>query len=110
MKKLSVLLAFAAIGLIISCGGEEKKPSKPAAQKPVAKKIDGKKIYKMNCVICHGADGKLGINGAKDITVSELSDAEKVNLIKKGKGVMTAFESILTEEQIEAVVEYTNSL
>jgi len=110
MKKLIVLFALVSLGLAIGCGGEEKKPSKPVAQKPVAKKIDGKKIYKMNCVICHGADGKLGINGAKDITISELSEAEKVNLIKKGKGVMTAFESILSDEQIDAVVEYTNSL
>ena len=111
MKKLMVLLAVICLGIMVSCGGDDKKSSKPTAQaKPKAKKVDGAKIYKMNCVICHGADGKLGINGAKDITQSELTEAEKINLIKKGKGAMTPFESILTEEQIKAVVTYTNSL
>ena len=111
MKKLSILLAILTIGLLFSCGGDGKDAGKSTTQsKPAAKKINGAKLYKMNCVICHGADGALGINGAKDITLSELSSEEKMNLIKKGKGVMTAFESILNDAQIKAVVEYTDSL
>lgn len=112
MKKIYILSILALLGLLISCGGEDKKSSKPSASKskPKAKKVDGAKIYKINCVICHGADGKLGINGAKPLPESKLTNAEKIEMVKKGKGAMTPFESILTEEQIEAVVEYTNTL
>ena len=110
MKKILAIALVVSAGLIISCGGEEKKPSKPVASKPKPKKVDGAKIYKMNCVICHGADGKLGINGAKPLPESVLTNDEKIVIVKKGKGVMTPFESILTDEQITAVVEYTNTL
>ncbi|MEE9373510.1 MAG: cytochrome c [Saprospiraceae bacterium] len=110
MKKLLLFVFIASTAFLLNCGSEDIKSNKSAASKPKVKKVDGKKIYKMNCVICHGADGKLGINGAKDITISNLSDAETINLIKKGKGAMTPFESILTEKQIKAVLEYTNSL
>ncbi len=110
MKKILILAIIASIGIMFSCGGEDKKSSKPATSKPKKKKVDGAKIYKMNCVICHGADGKLGINGAKPLPESVLSNDEKIVVVKKGQGVMTPFESILTEEQITAVVEYTNSL
>ena len=112
MKKIVILSIVATIGILISCGGDDKKSSKPSSSKakPQAKKVDGAKIYKMNCVICHGADGKLGINGAKPLPESVLTNAEKIEMVKKGKGAMTPFESILTGEQIEAVVEYTNSL
>ena len=112
MKKLIVFIVVAALGILVGCGGDDNKSSKPSPSKskPQAKKVDGAKIYKMNCVICHGADGKLGINGAKPLPDSKLTNAEKIEMVKKGKGAMTPFESILTEEQIEAVVEYTNTL
>ncbi len=68
----------------------------------------GAKVYKEKCVICHGADGKLGLNGAKDLTLSIKSDEEKIIQIKKGKGSMTAFEHLLTEDEIKAVVKHIN--
>ena len=68
---------------------------------------EGEKIFKQYCILCHGADGKLGLNGAKDLTASVLSETERINLVTKGKNTMTPFEDILKPDQIRAVVTYT---
>ena len=58
MKKLFVLFVLAFV--IFACADKKEKTAS----------IDAKKIYKQNCVICHGLDGKLGINNSKDLTKS----------------------------------------
>lgn len=72
--------------------------------------IDAERIYKVNCVICHGVDGKLGINGAKDLTTSPMTLEERINNITNGAGTMQAYKDILTEEEIKAVAKYTMTL
>ena len=98
MKKI---LIIAIIGMVaFSCA--EKKPSTPG--------VDGKKIFKQNCVICHGANGKLGLNNSKDLTVSKLTVDERKAIIKNGKGVMAPFGNVLKPAEIQAVAEYTFKL
>jgi cytochrome c6 len=70
----------------------------------------GEEVFKTYCILCHGADGKLGLNGAKDITVSKLTFNERVSLIKSGKNTMTPFAGILTPEQIEGAARYSMTL
>lgn len=109
MKKIFVIAIIA--GAIIACGGADKKNTdKPSPNKKVAKALDGKKIFKQNCVICHGADGKLGINGSKDLTLSEMDLEERIAIITNGKGTMTPFNALLSEDKIKAVAEYTFTL
>ena len=110
MKKLILILP--AIALLMACAdANDKKSTKPSKEKKVAvDPPDGKKIFKINCVLCHGADGKLGVNGSKDLTVSETSLEETITQITKGKGLMAAYEPILSKEEIEAVAKYTISL
>jgi len=98
MKKILVLCVFAAI--IFSCA--EKKSKAPGK--------DGKKMFKQNCVICHGIDGKLGLNNSKDLTKSALTMEERKSIIKNGKGAMNAFGAIMSAEDIQAVTEYTFKL
>ena len=102
MKKLLTSLFF--IALILACA--EKKKSTSGTEGVV----DGQQVYKKYCILCHGADGKLGVNGAKDITVSKLTLAERIDQIKKGKNTMTPFEGILSEEQMKAVATYSMTL
>jgi cytochrome c6 len=92
------------MGLILACAPKDKTPV--AAGDTVA----GQEIYKKYCVICHGTDGKLGINGAKDITVSALTQDERIALITKGKNTMTPFEGILSADEIHAVAAYSMTL
>lgn len=70
----------------------------------------GRKLYKQNCVICHGSDGKLGINGSKDLTISTLNLEERKTIISNGKGAMVGLKSILSPEEIDAVAQYTFKL
>jgi len=94
-------LIVAAIALTIAACAEKK---------PTTSGIDGKKIYKQNCVLCHGADGKLGANGSKDLTKSILTLDEKKAIIKNGKGKMIGLGGILNAEEIEAVALFTQKL
>jgi len=81
------------------------------ANKNNAKAIaQGKKVFKKNCVICHGMDGKLGMNNSKDLTISTLKKDERISIVKNGKGTMNAFGSMLSAEDIQAVVDYTFTL
>jgi len=101
MNKL-ILISF-LLTIIIACA---EKDSKVAADGTV----DGSMIYKKYCILCHGANGKLGINGSKDITASTLTKEERMVLITNGKNAMTPFGGILSKEEIEAVAEYTFTL
>jgi mono/diheme cytochrome c family protein len=71
---------------------------------------NGEQIYKAACTVCHGVDGKLGINDAKDLTASSLSHADKVKIITEGKGLMTPFKGQLSDSEIEAVATYVDGL
>lgn len=107
IRQIIPILAIAII--TFSCGSRENTPSKDvvATSEPA---VDGAKIYKQNCELCHGPDGKLGANGSKDLTASELDINERIAMVTKGKGVMMAFENILSLSQIKAVCEYTLTL
>jgi cytochrome c6 len=82
---------------------------------------DGKKVFAAKCVACHGADGKGRTPQgkkvhAKDLTASKLGDADITRQIvngfkdPKGKLLMPSFKTVLTPEEIEAVVKYVKSL
>ena len=100
MQKI-ILFCLLFLG-IIACG-ENKKAS-------AASSVDGAKVFKINCALCHGMDGKLGANGSKDLTASPLTIDERIAIVKNGKGAMAAYEAILSEDEIRAVAEYTFSL
>jgi len=106
---------FALLFVLWSCGDNTPpKTNNSIPAKEVAAKTEvsapnpdlGKKIFKQYCALCHGADGKLGVNGAGDLTASALPETEVVARIAKGKGLMTPFEEILSETQIKAVADY----
>ena len=97
-----LLILFSAIAMIVSCGEPKTNPYKGA--------LDGQAIYKKYCVVCHGADGKLGLNGSKDISVSLLTEAQRIEQITNGKNTMTPFKGILSPEEIKAVAAYSMTL
>lgn len=109
MKKIGLFIAaLGAVGL--ACSGQVEHPNSAAALVSTGTAQEGVKIYRQYCVLCHGADGKLALNGAKDLTKSALTKAERVQLITKGKGLMTPFGEMLSTAEIEAVAEYTMTL
>lgn len=96
-------IAFAACLLVIACGSA-------STDTPVEKPVTGQQLFNLHCRMCHGKDGKLGIGGAKDLTVSTLSKPEMAALVAQGKGAMAAYEGLLTPKQIDAVVDHVRSL
>jgi mono/diheme cytochrome c family protein len=113
-KKQNKALATMAIMLIIYAYGVSEtkapfmKPDKTTVTTPEGS--DGKAIYESKCMNCHGADGKLGLSGAKDLSVSVLSHDEKKEIIMNGKGNMMGFKTQMNDEQAEAVIKYIDGL
>ncbi|CAM3548592.1 SirB2 family protein [Pontibacter korlensis] len=75
-----------------------------------AQLANAKSIYTQLCETCHGADGTKGLGGAANLQVSNLSHNNRVNVIEKGRGLMPAFGSQLTDEEVEALAAYTMTL
>ena len=96
-----------ALGLlVIACGSGSTADAPPAMEKAPT----GKELFALHCALCHGRDGKLGINGAKDLTVSALTKEEMTAIVTSGKGAMMPYKNVLTARQIEAVVEHVRTL
>ncbi len=92
-----------------------------------ANNYDGSYLYEVNCTFCHGANGNgIGpaaskisseenywykVTGEKhknpaNLLTSELSKDNAVVFIKGGAGLMPAYENMLTEAEIRAIVDY----
>ena len=86
-----------------SCGGNDSKKTEGGAP-PSA----GESVYEAQCVRCHGSNGKLGLSGAKDLTVTTLTPDEMVQVISDGAkgGMMPGFKESLSAEEIKAVADY----
>jgi mono/diheme cytochrome c family protein len=102
---LSVVLILAAYGLAemnvkAMAGG---KVDTSSTKDPLEM---GKIVYQnKSCIGCHGPDGKLGANGAKDLSATTLSIDEQKAIIKNGKSPMPGYND-LNDEQLQAVIEY----
>jgi mono/diheme cytochrome c family protein len=72
--------------------------------------LDGAKLYKTNCRLCHGKKGARTFNGAKDISKSKLSLEDRINIITNGVGTMAPFGESLSKKEIKAIAKYTLTL
>jgi mono/diheme cytochrome c family protein len=113
--------ALAVVSFILICAAfalaeiSKKHPEKAAAtvedmNDTTPKIVDGKTVFETNCISCHGADGQAGVAGAANLTASGLDLNSKVEIIRNGKGSMQAFGGALTEEEIQAVAAYIETL
>jgi len=104
---MRALLFTVLTTLVLSCGWE-------ASSATLARAADGPgggaELFNANCALCHGRKGDLGMNGAKDLTVSTLSRPEMIALVSNGKGVMMPYKNVLTPKQIEQVVDHARTL
>ncbi|MBU6119409.1 c-type cytochrome [Hymenobacter siberiensis] len=82
-------------------------PQVASATPPV---LPGQLIFQKNCVRCHGANGKRGLNGAHDLTKSNLNAFGRTYLVTNGMGKMPAFGKSLMPEQVQQVVAYSLTL
>lgn len=112
MKKFIIFTCVAIF--IIACGGNAEpeataaKTTTPAPEQKPA--VDGEKVYKQYCITCHGLYGDMGASGAFNLVTSELTVDQRAEVITNGRNLMTPFKSLLDEEKIKAVAEYTMTL
>lgn len=103
-NKNKVLATLSFFLIIVSFGLAHKDKEARAGEKTMA--VSGKEIFTQKCASCHGDNGKLALNGAKDLSLTQLDHTKIVAIIKDGKNMMAAYKSTLSAEQIEAVASY----
>lgn len=78
---------------------------------PVAQAAPGKRIYEINCAICHGQNGQ-GMPEANYPSLqniqNKLTKAEMLDVIEAGRGFMPGF-AFLKNEDKELVIDYISS-
>jgi len=70
----------------------------------------GKRIFEEKCVACHGNDGTAGIANAANLQTSKLDINSMANTISNGRGGMPSFKNQLTEDEIEKLASYAQTL
>ena len=106
-KKNKVLATLSFFLIIVAFGIAQKAKNEKAGDKIVA--VNGKEIFEEKCTLCHGSNGKLGLSGAKDLSVTALDHQNIITIITEGKNTMASYKAVLTPEQIEAVANYIES-
>ncbi|MGH9717368.1 MAG: c-type cytochrome [Candidatus Acidiferrales bacterium] len=76
----------------------------------------GESLFKTNCAVCHGDDGRGTATGkalqAPDLhseAVQKLTNAQIAAQIENGKGNMPPFKSTLNHAQVEMLVKYVRT-
>ena len=103
-KKNKVLATLSFFLIVVSFSLAYKAKAAKAGSTTIA--ISGKEIFNEKCSLCHGTDGKLGMSGAKDLSVTQLAHAGILEIITNGKNTMAPYKDALSAEQIEAVASY----
>ena len=117
MKKVLPIFGFSVL-MILACASSPDKQVQTktavASASTVSAKVsqeneEGMKLYNKYCRLCHGKDGKRGLNGSSDLSISKLSYDQMVEIVNEGRGTMTPF-NFLGDEKIKLVVEYVETL
>ena len=97
--------------LFFACSNQPPDQNKNVINEE-SKSIDALELYNKNCKLCHGSDGKRNLSGAKDLSISILSDEEAFQMIEKGSPErgMRAYGNTLSEVEINALVDYIKQL
>ncbi len=105
LASLSLLMITASYGLAEAAAKNKAKVSTEAIANDGA--INAAVLYTDNCATCHGADGKLGLAGAANISSTILTSTAISDIILKGKGLMAPVP--LSPDQASAVATYVES-
>lgn len=76
---------------------------------PAADIFKGRDIYTKHCVICHGPDGRGVLANSPDFARGQgllRTDFDLVQTVRGGRGVMPAFQGILSGPEMLDVVAY----
>ena len=102
-------------------GGSAPSAPAPTPSAPTPSAALGAQVFAKRCALCHGADGhgdgiaSKGLNpkprNFHDVAyMSTRTDAQLLEIIHKGKGVMPKWGGQLSEAEITAVLKHVRSL
>lgn len=109
--KIFVVVIFLVSGFVAT---EAQKPTLSTA-----KTKEAKKLFKLRCAKCHGADGGadsaygqiVGATNLRDPNWQEKVDDDRLlNSIKHGRGQMPGFTKKLTDDQIDSLALFVRTL
>lgn len=103
-----LLPLFAIVLLACTAGGSTEDPV--MADTLPNGSPNGPALFQMHCTLCHGKDGKLGLSGAKDLTLSALTRDEVSTVVAGGKGKMMGYRNMLKPVELDAVVDHVMAL
>jgi mono/diheme cytochrome c family protein len=75
----------------------------------------GESLFKANCVVCHGDDGRGSAVGKSlgvpdlHVKVPTMTDAQIATQIENGKGNMPPFKSSLDHDKVEKIVAFVRT-
>ncbi len=106
MKKIIAISIWVCIVMISACTNQSTPTPPTKTDEHATTTINPAELYKANCVVCHGADGTMGMNGAKNLKESTLSKEQIVKQITYGKGMMVGFDEKLSAAEIDQLATY----
>ena len=71
---------------------------------------NGKGLYERKCSRCHGEDGTPEKRNVPNLKKSDITDAERIEIITNGEEKMPAFGKKLSKQEIAAVAAYARTL
>ena len=110
-KKENKMLAVLSFLLILGAFGLAEMSAKKNSAKVTNADlnangtVNGELLYVDNCAKCHGADGKAGLVGATDLSITKLSVDSIATLTEKGRNNMPKTVG-LTIEQRNGIAQY----
>lgn len=132
-----MVLAVTLYALLVGCGGKTTENSAsnstpetantsaatttPEPTPPMDETALGNKVYAERCALCHGPEGKGDGTAAAGLNpkprnhtdgsyMKTRTDEELLTVIRNGKGGMPAWGSVLSEQEIAAVLKHVRSL
>ena len=105
MVLIRVFLFSLIASIVVSCSTKNEH-----SEINQEEEINVKYIFTLKCALCHGADGKLGAAGAKDLSSSILSDIELKEILTNGKNGMPSFSSSLSKEEQNEIIKFVKTL
>jgi mono/diheme cytochrome c family protein len=107
---LKIIPLFTFSLLMIGCSNNNQSTSNLEGEETTSSNPQA--LYAIHCDACHGVDGKEGVSGAADLSISKLSDKEIENTILNGneKGMMPFKDMITNPKDIKSLVEYVKTL
>ena len=136
--RIALIVIAAALAFAAGCGGSKSNETPAAGNEPapaptttpaptetsatpVATGDLGTQVFVKRCVLCHGPEGRGDGIASKGLTpkprnfhdqayMKTRTDAQLLEVIHKGKGVMPRWEGQLSEAEIKAVLAHVRGL